>query len=90
MSSVKQEVSANMQSNGSATAVFGSRIKEMRLIRNLTQEQLSVISGIGQGDISKLERGIRKGNLKNAIALAKALNTTIDYLIGATDQKERW
>ena len=89
MSSVKKEASTNLQSKGSATAVFGSRIKEMRLLRNLTQAQLSMMSGIGQGDISKLERGIRKGNLKNAIALAKALDTSIDFLIGATDQKER-
>jgi len=71
------------------TSVFGTRIREMRLLRNLTQAQLSAISGIDQSDLSKLERGIRKGNLKNAIALARALDTSIDYLIGLTDQKTR-
>lgn len=70
--------------------LFGRRIREMRLLRNLTQAQLSTLSGIDQSDLSKLERGLRKGNLNNAIALARALGTSIDYLIGATDQKERW
>lgn len=69
--------------------MFGERIKSRRIKKSLTQAQLAQLSGISRTTLSKLECGACKGNLKQAIALARALETSIDFLIGLTDVDQR-
>ena len=38
--------------------LLGKRIKELRISKNLTQEQLSELTNIGASSISKIESGI--------------------------------
>lgn len=53
--------------------LLGKRIKELRLARNLTQEQLSEITNIGASSISKIEGGIYHPTDENLEKIAEAL-----------------
>ena len=54
--------------------LLGKRIKEIRLAKNLTQEQLSELTEIGASSISKIESGIYHPSDENLERIAKALN----------------
>ena len=46
-----------------------------------------MLTGIDQGDYSKIERGIRYLNFEQCKSLALALGTSMDYLAELTDEK---
>ena len=54
--------------------LLGKRIKEIRLSRNLTQEQLVEIVDIGAASLSKIEIGMNYPSDDNLEKIAKALN----------------
>lgn len=54
--------------------LLGKRIKEIRLSRNLTQEQLSDLTDIGASSISKIESGIYHPTDENLERISKALD----------------
>lgn len=60
---------------------FGQRVKELRRERNLTQQQLSEISGLHKNYIGMIERGERNPSLVNIDILAKSFETTISELM---------
>lgn len=64
------------------------RIKELRLKKGLTQEELGKIIGVGKAAIHKYEAG-HVENLKraNIAKLAEALETTPSYLMGFDDNE---
>ena len=61
--------------------LIGLRIKERRLLLNLTQEVLAEAAGIGIQHMSKIENGHTKLSLPCIIAIANALQTTVDHLL---------
>jgi len=65
-----------------------SRLKELRKERKMTQVKLQMLTGIDQGDYSKVETGKRNMSFEQCRQLALALNTSMDYLAGLTDIKE--
>lgn len=65
-----------------------SRLKDLRIERGYTQIKMQMLTGIDQSDYSKIERGIRYYTFEQCVKIAKALNTSMDYLAGLTDQKE--
>ena len=68
--------------------IFAKRIKELRKKHGYTQTSFSQIVGIDQSDLSKLERGLRQGNFHIAFAAAKLFETSVDYLLGLTDERK--
>ena len=62
-------------------ALIGKRIKEHRLSLKLTQERLAEAADIGIQHISKIENGHTKLSLPCIIAIANALQTTVDHLL---------
>jgi len=44
-----------------------------------------MVTGIDQSDYSKIENGHRYLTIEQAKRLAIALNTSVDYLVGLTD-----
>ena len=62
-----------------------NRIKELRIIKGITQTELGKQVGVNQSAIGKYEREELQPNLETLQKLAIYFDTTIDYLIGFTD-----
>lgn len=60
---------------------LGMRIKEVRISRNLTQENLAQMVDCNSSHISNVENAHTKVSLIALLAIANALDTTIDYLL---------
>ena len=65
-----------------------SRLKELRKERGFTQVKMQMLTGIDQSDYSKIESGKRYYTFEQCKRIARALNTSMDYLAGLTDQKD--
>ena len=68
---------------------LGSRLREIRKRRGLTQKQLEELSGILQNTISRIEIGtIKVITTPTLVALARALSVTTDHLLGIDEQED--
>ncbi len=65
----------------------GKRLQQLRRERGYTQIKMQMLTGIDQSDYSKIERGHRYYTFEQCIKIAKALDTSMDYLAGLTDEK---
>ncbi len=65
------------------------RIKDLREDRDLTQSTLAKILGMSQTGYSKYETGENDIPTNILIKLARFYNTSIDYLLGETDNPTR-
>lgn len=63
------------------------RIRDIREDSDLTQKQIACYLMCDQSLYSKYERGERDVPLHIMVKLAKYYNTSIDYLVGLTDNK---
>lgn len=55
----------------------------------MSQADLAEATGISYSSISGYERGISEPSLFNASCIADALGTSIDYLVGRDNQKDK-
>lgn len=60
---------------------FGKRLREYRLARHLTQEQLGELVGVSHQHIGMLERGKRSPSMEMLISLCYVLDCTCDSLL---------
>lgn len=67
------------------TFSVGSRIKERRKLLKLTQKELAMKVGLTEFNISKYERDYSSPDLDAIKNLAFALDCTVDYLVGKSD-----
>ena len=67
-----------------------NRLKELRKSKHLTQVQMQMLTGIDQSDYSKIESGKRYYTFEQCRRIALALNTSMDYLAGLTDEKQAY
>ena len=65
-----------------------NRLKELRIEKGYTQIKMQMLTGIDQSDYSKLENGKRYYTFEQCRKLAIALDTSMDYLAGLTDEKK--
>ena len=65
-----------------------NRLKELRKSKRMTQVQMQMLTGIDQSDYSKIENGKRYYTFEQCKRIALALNTSMDYLAGLTDEKK--
>lgn len=66
--------------------LFGERLKELRLKRNLTQDEAGSLFGIAPSTWGTYERGHREPTMENLTKIAKYFGVSIDYLCGLTDE----
>ena len=66
------------------------RIRELREDRELTQKEMAWILGMSQTGYSKYETGENDIPTTILIKLARFYNTSIDYLLGETDNPKRY
>jgi transcriptional regulator with XRE-family HTH domain len=60
---------------------FGKRLRELRKARGLTQGDLARLAKIDIMQVSRYERGLGLPSLESAIALARVLETSTDFLL---------
>lgn len=64
---------------------LGERIKQRRLKLGMRQETLAVIAGVTQAQISRYESNDQEPTASTVAALADALQTSTDWLLGMTE-----
>lgn len=57
-------------------------LKEMRKEKGLTARELGEKVGVSESAISQYENGVKKPSYKTLLALAAALDVSVDYLSG--------
>ena len=62
-----------------------NRIRELRMNKSLSQEQLADRLGVTKQAISQMERGVRKPSMTMLEALCDFFNVSADYLLGKED-----
>jgi transcriptional regulator with XRE-family HTH domain len=61
---------------------MGQRIRSLRRLKNLTQEQITDATGISQNHLSQVESGKAKLGDKRLIQLAELFDVSVAYLMG--------
>lgn len=62
--------------------MVGKRLKEIRLQKGLSQQELGNMIGVTKVSICGYENGTRVPTIDNLVKLADNLDITIDYLLG--------
>ena len=60
--------------------VFGENLRRIRMEKNISQENLAILSGMDRTYVSGIERGKRNVSLVNINKIALALNVEIKEL----------
>lgn len=68
--------------------IFAERLKKLRIEKNLTQQELADMIGAVKSTISQYETCKREPVLSILIKLANALDVSIPYLIGESDDRK--
>lgn len=69
--------------------IFGQRLRELRIARNLTQGELADGCESNRPFISNLERGVKVPSLTMILRLAEALDCRACELVEVFDQNTR-
>lgn len=62
--------------------IFPQRLKELRLKKGLTQQQIADEIGVNRGSYSNWEKGKREPSYENLVKLADLLEVSLDSLFG--------
>ena len=73
------------QHQTAAGAVFGERLRELRVKRGLTQQALADVVGIPHTHVSAMERGVKLPTLLTVLRLAVALECKVTALVSPFD-----
>ena len=63
------------------------RIRNLRIDNNITQKELANLLNLKQNTYSQYEIGVLNYPIDVLIKLAKFYNTSVDYLVGLTNEK---
>ena len=69
-----------MSDETNITVAFGQRIRQLRLAKGLSQENLGELCSLDRTYISGIERGRRNVSLRNIALLAEALDVSLSQL----------
>ena len=65
-----------------------TRLKELRKAKGYSQIKMQMLTGIDQSDYSKIESERRNMTFEQCRRIALALETSMDYLAGLTDESK--
>jgi len=71
-----------------AGELFGARLREVRLKRRLSQQELAQRVGIPQPHVSAMESGVKFPNLLTVLRLAAALECKVTELVRVFDNAD--
>ena len=66
---------------------IGMRLKELRLAKQLYQEQVAQIIGVNKSTVSSYENDMRQPPYDTLVKLARLYHVSTDYLLGVTDAR---
>ena len=69
---------------------FGIKLKQLRHARDLTQQQVADYVGVTRATIGAYETGAQYPSVESLIKLTVLLHTSADYLLGITDEQQRF
>jgi DNA-binding XRE family transcriptional regulator len=61
--------------------LLGDAIRNVRLERKLTQEQLGDMVGVGKAQISKIENSVKNARLDTVLRVFAALGTSVSFSV---------
>lgn len=64
---------------------FGSRMRQLRLEKNMLQKELAIILQISIGTVSNYEKNVHFPDGESLCRIADFFNVSVDYLLGQTD-----
>jgi transcriptional regulator with XRE-family HTH domain len=64
---------------------FKERLRELRLDKHLTQQDLSKLLGFGRTTVNEWEIKGNEPNIDTLIKIAQFFDVTLDYLVGLED-----
>ena len=67
--------------------LFGERLAGLRKKKKISQDELAKTLGVHAPIIGRYERGQVNPSVEVAAKIANALEVSLDYLVGATDQE---
>lgn len=68
--------------------MYGQRLRTLRKRKNLTIEEMSEMIELPKSTLGNYERESKKPSLERLVLLANFYNTTIDYILGLTEDPE--
>ncbi|MGH9418974.1 MAG: helix-turn-helix domain-containing protein [Thermoanaerobaculia bacterium] len=80
-------VRPSMTKRESDGVIFGKHLRELRLARGLTQQQLAAMIDSNHPFISNMERGLTLPGLAMLVRLATALECKITQMVEVLDNK---
>jgi XRE family transcriptional regulator, regulator of sulfur utilization len=60
---------------------IGKRVRELRMERGLSQEELAEVSGVHRTYVGAIERGEKNITIKMALKLCKALDINLEKFV---------
>ena len=66
---------------------FGSRLKELRISKGISQLELARFLNLSANTISQYETGKRFPDQNGIVTICRYFNISSDYLLGLSDQK---
>ena len=88
MASFCQEEQRTLTKTAPEGVIFGQRLRELRIARNLTQGELADRCGSNRPFISNLERGVKVPSLTMVLRLATALQCAVYDLVDIFDKSK--
>lgn len=68
---------------------FGKRLREARILRDITQQSLADAIGVALRSYQCYEQGTRQPSLSLVAAICDVLDVSADYLLGRDDVPDR-
>jgi transcriptional regulator with XRE-family HTH domain len=69
--------------------IISQRIKEVRRLKGLTQEQLADLTGLSSNFIAKIESNNSTASLQTLVNIANTLDISIDYLLQENNSQSK-
>jgi transcriptional regulator with XRE-family HTH domain len=63
--------------------MFAQRLRELRVLKRLSQEKMAAILSVSPSAVSMYERGKRMADIETIKKAAQFFNVSTDYLLGA-------
>lgn len=68
---------------------MNTRIRQLRLEHNMTQQFLALQLNISQTQLSKIESGSKQPDVIFLIQISRFFHVSIDYILYQTDERKR-